>query len=722
MATTEDYSARNEELRHLPLASVQPSKDNPRQRFDPERMAELTRSVEAQGVIEPILVRPIATDDGSERFEIIAGHSRWWASQRAKKDTILAVVKHGLSDNDAREQRLLENLIRTDLNAIEEANGFKQLMELGYTQRLIGERIGCDQSTVANRLRLLDLPEEVISQVRSKTLSPSHGKALLAYKNIPRLLTAMAELAATGVPVKEIEKPTWSIAHKVGAVRMDWVGEEFEQCNGCNSRKKIDNTPFCFEPECHQRLSDEKIQAQMEALRKEHGNDMPELRNLKHGTYQELRNRPEGCSPDCPDKGVALDYGNHPVDICTRPGCYNKLASAKNRAQAKNRRDSTEEAFAPAWALLDSRAAMDRATILVCIRAIKTAPVDAVRNAMKRSGIDVDIQLVKEYKRDETHQAFEEVAKLGAARAIALVAEIELQEEAREMRQSDYAKPCKLTWFLDKPPLMGTFDCPACGKNFPEHHHNKATKDGLTYCCHQCAQNGPETGKVPDLPQEESADVDPGETTQCEVCGDHFGYPPAMIDGLGAVCYGCKIQIDSEQTEDAAEPEEVYTVYVDSSDVQYFVDTGLGDDKWFILTRAPGSSGTHRVCSPNLPVRNTKAEAQRDLDAYAAKHGLWAAGTDAETEAASQEYTLADQVPIGSVWQCNDMPQWVVCVIGSVGTERVDVETLANDPDGSQRPGSNCSINAAALAKNWTELDTTRLEVLEPRSIEEVFA
>jgi ParB family chromosome partitioning protein len=157
------------------VEKIRPQRGQPRRHIDDAALAELAQSIREHGLIEPLVVRRRGSDD----FEIIAGERRWRAAQKAGLHEVLVVVRD-VSDKDAFELALIENIQREDLNPIELAEAFDRLMrDLGYTQETLAGRIGKDRSTIANALRLLKLPERVRSLVVNGALSEGHARALL---------------------------------------------------------------------------------------------------------------------------------------------------------------------------------------------------------------------------------------------------------------------------------------------------------------------------------------------------------------------------------------------------------------------------------------------------------------------------------------------------------------------------------------------------------------
>ncbi|MDI9409320.1 MAG: ParB/RepB/Spo0J family partition protein [Candidatus Pacebacteria bacterium] len=158
-----------------------PSPLQPRRRFEPEALASLAKSVREKGVMQPLLVRPLAARPG--HYEIIAGERRWRAAQAAQLHEVPVIVK-SLTDREALELALIENIQRSDLTAVEEAIGFRRLMaEFGHTQEELSGVIGKSRSHIANILRLLNLPESVLSLLEEGQISAGHARALVVAKD-----------------------------------------------------------------------------------------------------------------------------------------------------------------------------------------------------------------------------------------------------------------------------------------------------------------------------------------------------------------------------------------------------------------------------------------------------------------------------------------------------------------------------------------------------------
>ena len=186
----------------LKIMDIEPNRDQPRKIFDEDALAELADSIAKHGVIQPLLVRPMP--DGS--YQLVAGERRWRASRMAGLTEVPVVIKE-LSDDEAMALALIENLQREDLNAIEEAQGIKALMDtLSLTQAEAAERVGKSRPAVANALRLLKLPDSVIALVSDGKLSPGHARALLGFKDEQDIIETADLIIEKGLTVRDVEK------------------------------------------------------------------------------------------------------------------------------------------------------------------------------------------------------------------------------------------------------------------------------------------------------------------------------------------------------------------------------------------------------------------------------------------------------------------------------------------------------------------------------------
>ena len=189
------------ELRELPVELVKPNPKQPRTRFDPEALAGLAASIETSGIVQPLLVRPLP--DGS--YELIAGERRWRAAQQAGLEKVPAVIRD--SERAERLQvALIENMVREDLNPVEEARACAALVDdLGLSKEELARRIGRSRPAVSNLIRILDLPDEALALLEAGELSEGHGRALLAADGNDVRRRLARDAARSGWSVRETE-------------------------------------------------------------------------------------------------------------------------------------------------------------------------------------------------------------------------------------------------------------------------------------------------------------------------------------------------------------------------------------------------------------------------------------------------------------------------------------------------------------------------------------
>ncbi len=181
------------EQRLIPIEQLRGGKLNPRKEFREEDLAELTESIRAKGLVQPIIARPDPAAGSGTAYEIVAGERRWRAASRAGLHSVPVIVRD-LSDRDVLEFAIIENVQRTDLNAIEEAGGYRDLIErFNYSQEAVAEIIGKSRSHVANTLRLLKLPDSVRDLVQTGKLTAGHARALIGRDDAEALANRIIE-------------------------------------------------------------------------------------------------------------------------------------------------------------------------------------------------------------------------------------------------------------------------------------------------------------------------------------------------------------------------------------------------------------------------------------------------------------------------------------------------------------------------------------------------
>lgn len=189
--------------RQVPIETVHPNPDQPRRTFTEDALADLTQSIREKGIIQPLIVRPDPSQSGN--YQIVAGERRWRAAQRAQLHEVPVLVRD-FDDTEVLEVAIIENIQRSDLNAIEEAAGYRQLMDrFGHTQDKLGQALSKSRSHIANMLRLLNLPDDVQALVRDGKLSAGHARTLVTAENASDLAK---QIVAGGLSVREAEKLT----------------------------------------------------------------------------------------------------------------------------------------------------------------------------------------------------------------------------------------------------------------------------------------------------------------------------------------------------------------------------------------------------------------------------------------------------------------------------------------------------------------------------------
>lgn len=190
------------DVQHLRIDAIVPNRYQPRQSFSPQELADLTTSLKQSGLLQPILVRR----KGDGIYELISGERRWRAAKEAGLETIQAVIRN-CGDDEAVVLALVENLQRTDLNPMEVARAYHRMMnEFGLTQDIIARRVGCDRSSIANVVRLINLPSEIQQLIESNQLSMGHAKVILGFPGHREQLRVAQLVVSQGLSVRGTEK------------------------------------------------------------------------------------------------------------------------------------------------------------------------------------------------------------------------------------------------------------------------------------------------------------------------------------------------------------------------------------------------------------------------------------------------------------------------------------------------------------------------------------
>ncbi len=205
----ENSNSKNEEFLEIDLDLIEPNSEQPRSKFTEESLEELAQSIRTNGVVQPILVRR-----KSGKFQIVAGERRWRAAQRAGLKKIPTIIKE-ISDNKLLELALIENIQRQDLNAIEEARAYKNLIEtVGLTQEMIAERVGKNRTVITTYLRLLKLPNDILKFVEDEKITAGHARALLMAENVASQRSLAQKIVEMSLSVRETVKAVKRLSRK----------------------------------------------------------------------------------------------------------------------------------------------------------------------------------------------------------------------------------------------------------------------------------------------------------------------------------------------------------------------------------------------------------------------------------------------------------------------------------------------------------------------------
>ncbi|MBM3523163.1 MAG: ParB/RepB/Spo0J family partition protein [Alphaproteobacteria bacterium] len=235
----------------IPIAQIEPGRIQPRRVFDPDEIAALADSIRAQGVLQPILVRRASSEP--PRYEIIAGERRWRAAQAAQLHDIPAVVKD-LSDREALEAALVENIQRQDLSPLEEAEGYKRLVDdFGHTQDAIGQALGKSRAHIANTIRLLALPQPVKEMLARGELDAGHARVLITATDPVALAR---RIVAEGLTVRQAEALAREAKQAPKKVKLPGGGDTLRDADTRSMEKRLEEATGLKVSLAHKRGSD----------------------------------------------------------------------------------------------------------------------------------------------------------------------------------------------------------------------------------------------------------------------------------------------------------------------------------------------------------------------------------------------------------------------------------------------------------------------------------
>jgi ParB family transcriptional regulator, chromosome partitioning protein len=464
---------------YLKVSQVEPNPFQPRSEFKRADMTKLIESVREHGVLQPITVRTKASnragsnghrkDDGDAAtggsnngnadngeqasvpvFQLVAGERRLRASKTAGKETIPAIIRDDLTDEQAAELAIVENLQRSDLNVMEEAAGYAQLMrEFSLKEERIAQRVGRSTQAVKNTLKLLHLPEPVQQLIADGSLTQSHGLVLVRYSGFPELCAALASYCVEQqVPASYLEQgipDAYQFEQEGLLVRLSQYSTRFDISTTCTK------CPFkAFLQQGHQLLClrpDEWLKKQELAIQQEQNeaaqvleearaqdSSVVNVAELPITAYREVSyGAPEGCDERCPCRGKALLHGSL-VPVCIDMGRYKKLEREQNKRRKDALRARLNALVKEAQEVIDEEQGSgkwQRVALALSYPLLMTAGKPVVQQAAKETGIFLDFEKLFGYQTQD-REKMKMLAELDSGKLLAFAARVLVAKEAKE--------------------------------------------------------------------------------------------------------------------------------------------------------------------------------------------------------------------------------------------------------------------------------------------------
>lgn len=625
-------------MQKIKISSIERNILNPRKNFDSTKLKELADSIKEVGIIEPLVVSAYdpGHGDGELRFRIIAGERRWKAATLAGLDKVPCIVKFDLTPDQEIRLALTENLQRQDLNPIEEARAYRLLLDMskeGRTQESLADELGVSQAHIANRIRLLELPDSVQENISREIISPSHGRVLAGYKNLPApvLKKAVEAIIEKRVPVAKTDEAIACVIGEIGKPLFnDYSSKpEFktEQCEECEfrvmgRRYSHDETeyPYCVKPSCWEKKQQEVRQAREQSLADKaqkaakKGQGVVDLSKFKWDQYEEFAEyKTKGLDlsecKECEHKKVAKSYGDKLTEACFMPSCFKKKQAAATREKNKQARTAFQVE-------LEKIAGLANAIAYTC------RTINMPRPVLVYLAAQVLANVTNNYERGKTRYHYVK-DKFGWDDGF-------FKSTAYHSLGSEWES------FRSRLELLTEWQLWEIIFEWP------AVAEGLTGIRSWML----EEGLLSDY--EMQLDYDPDGHGTCRVCGCTDDM--ACLGGcywvepdLCSRCVEAKGGADEEHessiekdldkflvNQDAADDNDAQApepkTYLDQNQGrEVFVSKGLwgkdGQTQYGTFWRSP-SGGLHRVKSPAMPMVATREEAQANLDAWAEKKGL----------------------------------------------------------------------------------------------------
>lgn len=633
-------------LMYIPVDMIYPNPRNPRKNFDPEAMAELVASVRQVGILQPVVVVR-DEDENLTRYRLVAGERRYRAAKEAGVTELPAVIKE-LTPEQELEVMIIENLQREGVDPIEEAQGMRALLdEGGYTQEALAVKLGCSQGHIANRLRLLELPESVQQNISRGIIGPGHAKELLSCKKTDQsIIERVAKKAADeGLTVKavasEIKREIWSGSKPLetegwyDAPKFDLSG--CEKCKNKASIKPYDGAeeyPRCLNAKCWDKKQHEAeclITNEKEAELRQKYPDALILDNLPKESYEYIpRWDTEFVDSYCTEKGCenfkeGRSRGSDVVYyICLNremfKECHSQHEQAKDKTQEDKRTGEREELkqlvasnIGPGGGgdlVMINRKKLIFLTglILECCETYGYSTIAIFEYLEKVAGNKFsevnEEDLLEEGLLDE---GWPQLQKLLDGLTTEQLIQITLEWPALTLGMN-----CPIVeWFfkseqkpgiaaVDEDDESGTDPVHALmGRTIQTHYNTGGVVTGVS---------GPKDDGFYTVNYRDPRDKGKRLSTINSI---------TFSEGM-VLCEGVPLTILDADREHKELP---VRSFLDNDDKEIFVSTGLGGDTFGSFRRSP-TGGLHRVKSPAMPMVATREEAQANLDAWAKKKGL----------------------------------------------------------------------------------------------------
>lgn len=641
----------------ISLEDIETNPNNPRKFFDQESLEQLAQSIREVGILQPLVVVPVRDKEGNltPRYRLICGERRYRAAKLAGRVAVPVSVKHMTPVQEA-EIMLIENLQRKDLGPVEEARAYQELLsQHDYTQEALGEKLGVSQAHIANRIRLLELPDTVKENISRGIISASHGKVMAGHKNVPAEILEEATKAITenNVPVARTSDTVRRLVAEKGMPLYDhWHYDKKPQfktgkgssCYECEHRAigiyAQEEQPYCMSKECWDAKQAEAIEKQVKKAEKADTVDISKLNYTQYEYWSEGSS--EYDQSECRDCIKRKRGEGRESYFCLDPACMKKKKAAMSKQKNKAARDAFQEELQKISELADShvyyRYPVSQELTVTLDRQALMYLAAQILGSVDQMG-DRKVTVYKYLK--DNYGLEHDVLKRGAY----------------GMLNNEWEIFRSLLATLDERQLLSViFEWPAVARGL---------QGAEGWFLHQVLDYMPQREPAPAGEQEQEAETTAAESVQDPVKalmgrsirthyntggvvinvigprgdgsytinykgpndkGKHFSIlnDISVKDGVVFLRDGIPLTILDEPDPGPGEdiqPESPWKRYLDKQGHELFVSNcGFGND-FSTVWRYPGGD-FNRVINPDMPIMDTLEEAQQNLDIYALKNGL----------------------------------------------------------------------------------------------------